>query len=120
MDPLLIPFGLAIGMLVGMTGMGGGSLMTPLLILVFGTAPVTAVGSDIAYSAVTKTVGAWRHFRLKTVNLWLALWLAAGSVQTEAPSGAMARHSPRSPLSPPSTNWAASWGLTHSRSGGGT
>jgi uncharacterized membrane protein YfcA len=79
-DPLLIPFGLGIGMLVGMTGMGGGSLMTPLLILVFGTAPVTAVGSDIAYSAVTKTVGGWRHFRLKTVNLRLALWLAVGSV----------------------------------------
>ena len=80
MDPLLIPFGLGIGLLVGMTGMGGGSLMTPLLILVFGTSPVTAVGSDIAYSAVTKTVGGWRHFRLKTVNLKLALWLAVGSV----------------------------------------
>jgi uncharacterized protein len=46
-DPLLIPFGFGVGVLVGMTGMGGGSLMTPLLILVFGTAPVTAVGSDI-------------------------------------------------------------------------
>jgi uncharacterized membrane protein YfcA len=79
-DPLLIPFGLGIGMLVGMTGMGGGSLMTPLLILVFGTAPVTAVGSDIAYSAVTKTVGGWRHLRLRNVNLPLALWLAVGSV----------------------------------------
>jgi uncharacterized membrane protein YfcA len=80
MDPLLIVFGLGIGLLVGMTGMGGGSLMTPLLILVFGTAPVTAVGSDIAYAAVTKTVGGWRHLRLKTVNLGLSFWLAAGSV----------------------------------------
>jgi uncharacterized membrane protein YfcA len=80
MDPLLIPFGFGIGLLVGMTGMGGGSLMTPLLILVFGTAPVTAVGSDIAYAAVTKTVGAWRHFRLRTVNLGLSGWLAVGSV----------------------------------------
>jgi uncharacterized membrane protein YfcA len=79
-DPLLIPFGLGIGLLVGMTGMGGGSLMTPLLILVFGTAPVTAVGSDIAYAAATKTVGGWRHLRLKTVNLGLSLWLALGSV----------------------------------------
>jgi uncharacterized protein len=52
MDPLLIPFGFGVGFLVGMTGMGGGSLMTPLLILVFGTAPVTAVGSDITYAAV--------------------------------------------------------------------
>ena len=60
--------------------MGGGSLMTPLLILAFGTAPVTAVGSDIAYAAVTKTVGGWRHFKLRTVNVGLSLWLAAGSV----------------------------------------
>ncbi len=80
MDPLLILFGFGIGMLIGMTGMGGGSLMTPLLILAFGTAPVTAVGSDIAYAAVTKTVGGWRHFKLRTVNVGLALWLAAGSV----------------------------------------
>jgi len=80
MDPLLIVFGLGIGFLVGMTGMGGGSLMTPLLILVFGTAPVTAVGSDIAYAAVTKTVGGWRHLRLGTVNLGLSFWLALGSV----------------------------------------
>jgi uncharacterized membrane protein YfcA len=79
-DPLLIVFGLGIGLLVGMTGMGGGSLMTPLLILFIGTAPVTAVGSDIAYAALTKTVGGWRHLRLKTVNLGLSLWLALGSV----------------------------------------
>jgi uncharacterized membrane protein YfcA len=80
MDPLVIVFGLGIGFLVGMTGMGGGSLMTPLLILFVGTAPVTAVGSDIAYAAVTKTVGGWRHFRLRTVHLGLSLWLAVGSV----------------------------------------
>jgi uncharacterized membrane protein YfcA len=80
MDPLLILFGFGIGMLVGTTGMGGGSLMTPLLILAFGTAPVTAVGSDIAYAAVTKTVGGWRHLKLKTVNLGMAFWLALGSV----------------------------------------
>jgi hypothetical protein len=54
--------------------------MTPLLILVFGTSPVTAVGSDITYAAVTKSVGGWRHLRLKTVNLGLTLWLAIGSV----------------------------------------
>lgn len=80
MDPLLIPFGFGVGFLVGMTGMGGGSLMTPLLILVFGTSPVTAVGSDITYAAVTKSVGGWRHLRLKTVNLGLSAWLAVGSV----------------------------------------
>jgi uncharacterized membrane protein YfcA len=80
MDPLLVVAGLGIGLLVGMTGMGGGSLMTPILILLFGTAPTTAIGSDIAYAAITKTVGGWRHLRLKSVNLQLALWLAAGSV----------------------------------------
>jgi uncharacterized membrane protein YfcA len=80
LDPLLIIFGLGVGFLVGMTGMGGGSLMTPLLILFIGTGPVTAVGSDIAYSAITKTVGGWRHLRMKTVNLGLAFWLACGSV----------------------------------------
>ena len=80
MDPLLIVAGLGVGLLVGMTGMGGGSLMTPVLILLFGTAPTTAIGSDIAYAAITKTVGGWRHFRLRTVNLPLSLWLALGSV----------------------------------------
>jgi uncharacterized protein len=80
MDLLLVVAGLGIGLLVGMTGMGGGSLMTPILILLFGTAPTTAIGSDIAYAAVTKAVGGWRHWRLRTVNLALALWLAVGSV----------------------------------------
>ena len=80
MDPAIIFFGVGIGMLVGMTGMGGGSLMTPLLIFIFGISPTTAIGTDIFYSAVTKTVGAGRHFRMKTVNLGLTVWLAAGSV----------------------------------------
>ena len=80
MDPALILFGFGIGALVGMTGMGGGSLMTPLLILVFGINPVTAIGTDIFYAAVTKTVGGWRHLRMKTVNLGLTFWLALGSV----------------------------------------
>jgi uncharacterized membrane protein YfcA len=80
MDPAIIFFGLGIGMLVGMTGMGGGSLMTPLLILIFGIQPTTAIGTDIFYSAVTKTVGGWRHLRMKTVNIELVKWLALGSV----------------------------------------
>jgi uncharacterized protein len=80
MDPALILFGLGVGVLVGMTGMGGGSLMTPLLILVFGIKPVVAIGTDLAYAAVTKTVGGWRHFRQGTVDIPLALWLAVGSI----------------------------------------
>jgi uncharacterized protein len=79
-DPAIIFFGLGIGVLVGMTGMGGGSLMTPLLILIFGIQPTTAIGTDIFYSAVTKTVGGWRHLRMKTVNMELVKWLALGSV----------------------------------------
>jgi uncharacterized membrane protein YfcA len=79
MDPVLVLFGLGVGVLVGATGMGGGSLMTPLLILVFGINPAVAVGTDLAYSAVTKTVGGWRHLRARTVNMPLTLWLAAGS-----------------------------------------
>ena len=79
MDPLLILFGLGVGILVGATGMGGGSLMTPLLILLFGIKPVVAVGTDLAYAAVTKTVGGWRHLRAGTVHTPLSLWLAIGS-----------------------------------------
>jgi uncharacterized membrane protein YfcA len=80
MDPAIVIFGLGIGVLVGMTGMGGGSLMTPLLILIFGIQPTTAIGTDIFYSAVTKTVGGWRHLRMGTVNLELVRYLALGSV----------------------------------------
>jgi hypothetical protein len=80
MDPAIVLFGFGVGFLVGLTGMGGGSLMTPLLILVFGIKPVTAIGTDIFYAAVTKTAGGWRHLKLKTVNMSLTLWMAAGSV----------------------------------------
>ena len=80
MDPLIIVFGLGVGILVGLTGMGGGSLMTPLLILVFGVKPVTAIGTDLAYAAVTKTVGGYKHFRQRTVDMGLSAWMAFGSV----------------------------------------
>jgi hypothetical protein len=79
MDPAIVLFGLGVGLLVGATGMGGGSLMTPLLILVFGVKPVVAVGTDLAYAAVTKTVGGWKHLRSGTVFPRLAFWLAVGS-----------------------------------------
>jgi uncharacterized membrane protein YfcA len=78
--PLIILFGFLVGVLVGTTGVGGGSLMTPALILVFGTAPATAIGTDLAYAAVTKTVGGWRHWRSGTVDMTIARWLAVGSV----------------------------------------
>jgi hypothetical protein len=71
--------GLAVGTLVGMTGMGGGSLMTPMLILIFGFDPKTAVGTDILHGAVFKSFGAWRHRQLGNVHLPLAAWLFLGS-----------------------------------------
>ena len=80
MDPAIVAFGLGVGLLVGMTGIGGGSLMTPLLILVFGIKPITAVGTDLAYGAVTKTVGGWKHWRQGTVDMTLSTWMAIGSI----------------------------------------
>src|SRR3954462_5090273 len=80
MDPWLILFGFGVGVLVGTTGMGGGSLMTPLLILLFGVKPVVAIGTDLAYAAVTKTVGGYTHFRKGTVDMGIALWLGVGSI----------------------------------------
>jgi uncharacterized membrane protein YfcA len=79
-DFALVAFGLGVGILVGMTGIGGGSLMTPMLILVFGVTPVTAIGTDLAYAAVTKTVGGYKHLKQKTVDLTLSSWMAVGSV----------------------------------------
>jgi uncharacterized membrane protein YfcA len=80
MDVLIVVFGLGVGVFVGPTGIGGGSLMTPLLILAVGTPPVVAIGIDLAYGAITKTVGGWRHLRHKSVDMRLSLWLALGSV----------------------------------------
>jgi uncharacterized protein len=79
-DFALVAFGLGVGILVGMTGIGGGSLMTPMLILVFGVTPTTAIGTDLAYAAVTKTVGGYKHLRQKTVDIKLSSWMAIGSV----------------------------------------
>ncbi len=80
MDPAIIFFGLAVGALVGMTGMGGGALMTPILILFFGVKPVTAIGTDLAWGAVTKTVGGYRHWKKGGVDFKLSTWMGIGSV----------------------------------------
>lgn len=71
--------GLLLGGVVGMTGMGGGSLMTPILVIVFGFKPTYAVGTDIFHGAIFKTFGAARHRRLGTVHARLALWMFIGS-----------------------------------------
>src|SRR5713226_78853 len=80
MDYRISIIGLFIGVLVGLTGMGGGALLAPIMILVLKVPPVWAVGTDNAYSAVTKGLGSIVHIRQKNVNLKVALWLACGSV----------------------------------------
>ena len=79
-DPLLISLGLFVGTLVGLTRVGGGALLTPLLILVVGLHPTMAVGTDLAFAAVTKIVGAYQHTRHGTSNSRLVSRLAIGSV----------------------------------------
>lgn len=72
--------GLAVGFVVGLTGMGGGALMTPLLVLVFNVQPLAAVSSDLVAAVVMKPIGGSVHLRRGTVNLGLVKWLAVGSV----------------------------------------
>ena len=71
--------GLLIGVLVGMTGMGGGSLMTPMLVFLFGFKPTVAIGTDILHGAIFKSFGAARHRQLGTVHARLTLWMLLGS-----------------------------------------
>jgi hypothetical protein len=78
-DPLLILAGLITGLLVGMTGMGGGSLMTPILIFLFNFNPAMAIGTDILHGAIFKSFGGIRHRRLGTVRARLAGWMLLGS-----------------------------------------
>lgn len=87
-DPALILGGLVVGFIVGLTGMGGGALMTPMLIFVFRVDPLVAVSSDVVASLFMKPAGAFVHLRRKTVNLRLVLWLCVGSVPA-AFSGAL-------------------------------
>ena len=79
-DAGLVGAGFVVGLLVGLTGMGGGAVMTPFLISVVGIGPVVAVGTDLVYSAATKIVGAWLHTRQQTVDFALVKRLAIGSI----------------------------------------
>jgi uncharacterized protein len=80
MDWLYAFSGLSVGLVVGMTGVGGGSLMTPLLVMGFGVAPVTAVGTDLLYAGLTKAGGSFARHRLGSVDWRVAGLLALGSV----------------------------------------
>ncbi|MCE1113880.1 MULTISPECIES: sulfite exporter TauE/SafE family protein [Pseudomonas] len=75
--------GLVVGFIVGMTGVGGGSLMTPIL-LWFGINPATAVGTDLLYAAITKASGVWVHGRNKNIDWKITGWLSLGSVPAAA------------------------------------
>jgi uncharacterized membrane protein YfcA len=79
-DPLLAFAAFGIGIVVGLTGMGGGALMTPVLVLFFNVPPLTAVSSDLVASAVMKPVGSVVHLRRGTVHLGLVKWLCLGSI----------------------------------------
>ena len=80
----LIAAGFGVGALVGLTGVGGGALMTPLLISTFGVSPQVAVGTDLLYAAITKTAGSWRHHVSDHVDWPVVLRLAAGSLPAAA------------------------------------
>ena len=84
LKPLYALSGFVVGALVGLTGVGGGSLMTPLLVLLFGVHPTTAVGTDLLYAAATKTVGTGVHGFKRTVQWNIVGRLASGSVPATA------------------------------------
>jgi uncharacterized membrane protein YfcA len=84
--------GLLIGVLVGMTGMGGGSLMTPILVIVFGFKPTLAVGTDILHGAIFKTIGAIGHRQLGTVHAQLSGWMLLGSAPASIAGVALGTH----------------------------
>lgn len=79
-DPALALGGLIAGIIVGLTGMGGAALVTPMLVMIFGINPATAVSSDVVAAAIMKPVGSWVHIRNKTVHWGLVSWLSAGSI----------------------------------------
>ena len=83
-DPLYVLSGALVGALVGFTGVGGGSLMTPLLILLFGVHPSTAVGTDLLYASATKTAGSTVHGRQRTIDWKVLGLLACGSIPAAA------------------------------------
>jgi uncharacterized protein len=80
MDPIIALAGLVVGFVVGLTGMGGGALMTPILVLLFKIEPLAAVSSDIVASMIMKPIGGGVHFKRGSVNKQLVKWLVMGSI----------------------------------------
>ena len=84
--PLLIVVGFAVGVGLGFTGVGAGSLLTPILVLFAGVHPVTAVGTSLLFSVITKTAGSLQHLRQKTADFRTVRWMAAGSLPSAVAS----------------------------------
>lgn len=80
MDPFFIIAGAIVGFIVGLTGVGGGSLMTPLLVMGFGIQPAIAVGTDLLYAAITKAGGVWSHSRRGNIEWPVVVRMASGSI----------------------------------------
>src|ERR1700730_264110 len=80
LNPYIVLGSAVVGLLVGLTGAGGGALMTPMLILLFAVKPAAAISSDLVAAVVMRPVGAAVHLRRGTVNLRLVAWMTAGSV----------------------------------------
>ena len=80
MDPAPTLFGLLVGFLVGLTGVGGGSIMTPFLVAVIGVPAPTAVGTDLTFATLTKLTGSMQHYRQQSVNFEVAVFLGLGSI----------------------------------------
>lgn len=80
MDATLTALGFLVGFVIGLTGVGGGSLMTPALILLFGVKPIVAVGTDLLYAALTKVGGVFVHNRKRSIEWSIVLRMAAGSI----------------------------------------
>ena len=80
LEPVPALFGLLVGFLVGLTGVGGGSLMTPFLIAVMQVPAPTAIGTDMVFATATKMVGSVQHYRQRSVNLEVAIFLGLGSI----------------------------------------
>src|SRR5690242_1567723 len=79
-DGAIVAMSFVVGILVGLTSMGGAALMTPFLILALGVRPVLAVGTDLVYGAISKCAGAFMHWRQGTVDMQVVKYLALGSI----------------------------------------
>ena len=92
MDWIYTLSGFLVGLIVGVTGVGGGSLMTPLLVLMFGVSPATAVGTDLLYASLTKTLGGWVHGRNGSVDWKVVGLLGMGSLPAAVITIALLKH----------------------------